>query len=90
LSQDKINNNAAFIWSIAELLRGDFKQSEYGKVILPFVILRRLDRSARGNRRTGPGGHPDGNRLRISEIPDSDFANSRTAVSVIPGQFGHG
>jgi hypothetical protein len=29
-------------------------------------------------------------RLRISEIPDSDFANSRTAVSVIPGQFGHG
>lgn len=43
MSQEKINNNAAFIWSIAELLRGDFKQSEYGKVILPFVILRRLD-----------------------------------------------
>jgi type I restriction enzyme M protein len=33
----------AFVWSIAELLRGDFKQSEYGKVILPFVVLRRLD-----------------------------------------------
>ncbi len=31
------------IWSIAEILRGDFKQSEYGKVILPFVVLRRLD-----------------------------------------------
>ncbi len=43
MSQEKINNNAAFIWSIAELLRGDFKQSEYGKIILPFVILRRLD-----------------------------------------------
>ena len=28
--------------------------------------------------------------VRISEIPDSDYANSRTAVSVIPGQFGHG
>ena len=28
--------------------------------------------------------------LRISEFPDSDFANSRTAVSVIPGQFGPG
>ena len=28
--------------------------------------------------------------LRISEIPDSDYANSRTGVSVIPGQFGHG
>ena len=33
----------SFVWSIAELLRGDFKQSEYGKVILPFVVLRRLD-----------------------------------------------
>jgi type I restriction-modification system DNA methylase subunit len=43
LSQDTINNNASFIWSIAELLRGDFKQSEYGKVVLPFTILRRLD-----------------------------------------------
>ena len=32
-----------FIWSIAELLRGDYKQSEYGKVVLPFTILRRLD-----------------------------------------------
>jgi cation transport ATPase len=28
--------------------------------------------------------------LRISEIPDSDYAKSRTAVSVIPGQLGHG
>nr|WP_086494246.1 class I SAM-dependent DNA methyltransferase [Novosphingobium panipatense] len=34
---------AAFIWSIADLLRGDYKQSEYGRVILPFTILRRLD-----------------------------------------------
>jgi type I restriction enzyme M protein len=32
-----------FVWQIAETLRGDFKQSEYGKVILPFVVLRRLD-----------------------------------------------
>ena len=34
---------SSFIWSVADLLRGDFKQSEYGKVILPFTILRRLD-----------------------------------------------
>ena len=34
---------SGFVWQIAELLRGDFKQSEYGKVILPFVVLRRLD-----------------------------------------------
>ncbi|MFD1396818.1 N-6 DNA methylase [Kroppenstedtia eburnea] len=32
-----------FIWSIAEILRGDYKQSEYGKVVLPFTVLRRLD-----------------------------------------------
>ena len=37
--QDKCN----FIWSIAELLRGDYKQADYGKVILPFTVLRRLD-----------------------------------------------
>ncbi len=34
---------SALIWSVADLLRGDFKQSEYGRVILPFTILRRLD-----------------------------------------------
>jgi type I restriction enzyme M protein len=33
----------SFVWSVAEILRGDFKQSEYGKVILPFVVMRRLD-----------------------------------------------
>ncbi|MEP3667304.1 MAG: class I SAM-dependent DNA methyltransferase [Roseibium sp.] len=43
MSQDNINANTSFIWSIADLLRGDFKQSEYGKIVLPFVILRRLD-----------------------------------------------
>lgn len=31
------------IWGVADLLRGDYKQAEYGKVILPFTILRRLD-----------------------------------------------
>jgi hypothetical protein len=36
-------NHAAFIWSVADLLRGDYKQSEYGKVILPLTVLRRLD-----------------------------------------------
>ena len=40
---EESENFTNFIWSIAEILRGDFKQSEYGKVILPFVVLRRLD-----------------------------------------------
>ncbi|MFI2810367.1 N-6 DNA methylase [Microbulbifer sp. JSM ZJ756] len=33
----------AFLWSVADLLRGDFKQSQYGRVILPFTLLRRLE-----------------------------------------------
>ena len=37
------NASAGLIWSIAELLRGDYKQADYGKVILPLVLLRRLD-----------------------------------------------
>ncbi len=41
--QSEIQSLGSFVWSIAEILRGDFKQSEYGKVILPFVVLRRLD-----------------------------------------------
>jgi type I restriction enzyme M protein len=34
---------ANFLWSVADLLRGDYKQADYGKVILPFTLLRRLD-----------------------------------------------
>jgi len=37
------HNLSSFIWSVADLLRGDYKQSDYGKVILPFTVLRRLD-----------------------------------------------
>ncbi len=43
MSSADIKSLGSFVWTIAELLRGDFKQSEYGKVILPFVVLRRLD-----------------------------------------------
>jgi type I restriction enzyme M protein len=40
---ETVRNHASFIWSVADLLRGDYKQSEYGKVILPLTVLRRLD-----------------------------------------------
>jgi type I restriction enzyme M protein len=43
VAEATIKNHAAFIWSVADLLRGDYKQSEYGKVILPLTVLRRLD-----------------------------------------------
>jgi type I restriction enzyme M protein len=42
-SEPQIRNHAAFIWSVADKLRGVYKQSEYGRVILPLVVLRRLD-----------------------------------------------
>ncbi len=37
------NNLTGFIWSVADILRGDYKQSMYGRIILPFTVLRRLD-----------------------------------------------
>ena len=36
-------DKANLIWDVADLLRGDYKQSDYGKVILPMTVLRRLD-----------------------------------------------
>ncbi|MGH3005676.1 MAG: type I restriction-modification system subunit M [Gaiellaceae bacterium] len=41
--EQQIRNHAGFIWSVADKLRGVYKQSEYGRVILPLVVLRRLD-----------------------------------------------
>ena len=43
MSSEAIKSYEAFIWSIADLLRGDYKPSDYGKVVLPLVTLRRLD-----------------------------------------------
>jgi len=37
-------NLSSFIWSVADLLRGKYKPHEYGRVILPFTMLRRMDR----------------------------------------------
>ncbi|MFK3872122.1 type I restriction-modification system subunit M [Pseudoalteromonas rhizosphaerae] len=42
-TNSNFSQTAAFIWSVADLLRGDFKQSQYGRVILPFTLLRRLE-----------------------------------------------
>ena len=36
-------NQANFIWNVSELLRGSYKQNDYREVILPFVVLRRID-----------------------------------------------
>ena len=40
---NNFSQTAALIWSVADLLRGDFKQSQYGRIVLPFTLLRRLE-----------------------------------------------
>lgn len=43
MNTSKHTELANHAWSVADLLRGDYKQSDYGKVILPFTVLRRLE-----------------------------------------------
>ena len=43
-------NYSSFIWSVADKLRGPFGRADYGKVILPFVVLRRLDCTLEGTK----------------------------------------
>ena len=43
LNTENHSQTAGFIWGVADLLRGDLKQSQYGRVILPFTLLRRLE-----------------------------------------------
>ena len=43
MRNDPIKGHEAFIWLVADLLRGDYKQSENGRVIMPLAVLRWLD-----------------------------------------------
>jgi len=43
LSIDRFNEKVNFIWSVADLLRGPYKPAQYGQVMLPMTVLRRLD-----------------------------------------------
>src|SRR5690625_7785173 len=60
---------ANFIWEIADLLRGDYKQSDYGKVILPLTVLRRLDCMLEPTKEEVPNYLP---RLEASSIKNMD------------------
>ena len=70
-------NLSPFIWSVADLLRRDYKQSEYGKVILPFTVLCRLDcvlettksESRKGHPREHPGTEFQGRPTRSQKHP---------------------
>ncbi len=69
MTNNNFSQTAAFIWSVADLLRGDFKQSQYGRVILPFTLLRRLECVLEPSKESV-----------ITEIPKVD-ALSKTMVS---------
>ena len=43
MSIDRFNEKVSFIWSVADLLRGPYRPSQYGQVMLPMTVLRRLD-----------------------------------------------
>ncbi len=78
----RFSERVSFIWSVADLLRGDFKQSEYGRVILPFTVLRRLDQVLTPTREEvwkaheELAGSPDALRRRmLIGVADQNFYN---------------
>ena len=70
---------SAFIWSVADLLRGDYKQSDYSKVILPFTVLRRLDCVLEA---TKP--------LVLAELADKEAGRQPRALDHAPDDFTRG
>ncbi|MFH6965835.1 N-6 DNA methylase [Flavobacterium sp. FlaQc-28] len=65
-----VKESANFIWAIADLLRGDYRQSDYGKVILPLTVLRRLDCVLEGTKDTVLKKY---DQLKTSGIEDLDI-----------------
>lgn len=43
MTTENFNQKAAMIWNVADILRGGWKQHEYQDVILPLLVLKRLD-----------------------------------------------
>ncbi|MFP5389453.1 MAG: N-6 DNA methylase [Thermoleophilia bacterium] len=79
-SESEIQGSSALVWSLAELLRGDYKQAEYGRVILPLVVLRRLDqeRTASGTRASAGISFAD---LGAGEPPEELAARLRAHIA---------
>ena len=82
MSEETTNNYGAFIWSVADLLRGVYKQSEYGRVILPLTVLRRLDcvlEPTKGRVLSAAAGLPDSLENRdpvLEHIAGESFYNT--------------
>ncbi len=76
-------NHVSFIWNIAESLRGPFKPAEYGSVVLPFTVLRRLDavladtKSQVLDAAKGVGGMPEALQdMKLREASGHEFYNT--------------
>ncbi len=67
MAQQNFSQLASLIWSVADLLRGDFKQSQYGRIILPFTLLRRLECVLEGTQDTAVAAHKKYQNSGISE-----------------------
>lgn len=74
----EVRNHANLIWSIAELLRGDYKQADYGKVILPLVVMRRLDQMIEPSR--------DAVIDRAAQLEKAGIENLELALRSVAGQ----
>jgi type I restriction enzyme M protein len=60
---------SSFIWSAADRLRGDYKRSEYDKMILPFTVLRRLDCLLEGTKATILAEYADKQKAELNLEP---------------------
>jgi hypothetical protein len=80
-SDDEPMSLSSFIWSVADLLRGDYKQSEYGKVILPFTVLRPMDCVLEGTKQAVLAENVA--RRRPEPIPRPFFSASPSRASTI-------
>jgi type I restriction enzyme M protein len=67
-------DKVSFIWSVADLLRGDFKAHEYGQVILPLVVLRRLECALEPTKQAVVA-----KAVELGESPGADAVLRRTA-----------
>ncbi|MEN0037599.1 MAG: class I SAM-dependent DNA methyltransferase [Cellvibrio sp.] len=79
------NNLAAYIWSLADLLRGDFKQSQYGRVILPFTLLRRLECVLASTKAAVLAQVPAVDAMKLPEEASEKFLLNATKTAKNPG-----
>ncbi|MEV4565142.1 class I SAM-dependent DNA methyltransferase [Nonomuraea sp. NPDC049419] len=85
----QLSNNA---WAVADLLRGDFKRHEYGKVILPFTVLRRLECVLEPTRDKVADAYDGGEKREffLRRASGQSFYNtSRYTLKKIAGDAGH-